>query len=102
MTITWTIAQLDRQISDGLVTTAHWYCTAADGDLSASNYGSVGFERGDAFTAYELLTEAQVIAWVKDKLDVEAIEAGLQSHIDGQKNPVIAKGVPWNGQSTDI
>jgi hypothetical protein len=71
MTISWTIAQLDRKISHGLVT-------------------------------YESLTEAQVIAWVKDKLDVEAIKAGLQSHIDGQKNPVIAKGVPWNGQSTDI
>jgi hypothetical protein len=24
MTTTWTIAQLDRQTSDGLVTTAHW------------------------------------------------------------------------------
>jgi len=96
MEITWTIAQLERQTSDGLVTTAHWRCTATDGDLSASNYGTVGFERGDTFIAYDSLTEAQVIAWVKDKLDVESIEAGLQSHIDAQKNPVTATGTPWS------
>jgi hypothetical protein len=55
----------------------------------------VGFERGDTFTAYDSLTEAQVMAWVKDKLELESIETGLQSHIDAQKNPVTANGVPW-------
>ena len=95
MTTTWKIAQLDRQTSDGLVTTAHWRCTAVDGDYSAGSYGTVGFERGDTFVAYDLLTEAQVIVWVKDKLDAEAIEAGLQTQIDALKNPVTATGVPW-------
>lgn len=94
-TITWTIAQLDRQTSDGLVTTAHWRVDAVDGEHSAGAYGSVGFERGAKFTAYESLTEAQVIAWVKDKLDVAEIEASLQAQIDAQKNPVTATGVPW-------
>ena len=95
MTITWKIAQLDRQTSDGLVTTAHWRVDAVDGDYSAGSYGTVGFERGDTFTAYDSLTEAQVIAWVKDKLDVEAIEASLAAQIDAQKNPVTGTGVPW-------
>jgi hypothetical protein len=95
MTTTWTIAQLDRQTSDGLVTTAHYRVDAVDGEYSAGSYGTVGFERGDTFTAYDLLTEGQVIAWVKNKLDVEAIEAGLQAQIDAQKNPVTATGVPW-------
>ena len=95
MEINWTIAQLDRQTSDGLVTTAHWRCTATDGDYSAGSYGTVGFERGDTFIAYDSLTEAQVIAWVKDKLDVEAIEASLASQIESKKNPVSATGVPW-------
>ena len=95
MTITWTIAQLDRQTSDGLVTTAHWTVNAVDGEYSAGAYGTVGFERGDTFTAYDSLTEAQVIAWVKDKLDVEAIEASLASQIESKKNPVSATGVPW-------
>jgi len=95
MTTTGTIAQLDRQTSDGLVTTAHWRVDAVDGDYSAGSYGTVGFERGETFIAYDSLTEAQVIAWVKDKLDVEEIEAGLQAQIDAKKNPVTATGTPW-------
>ena len=95
MNITYTIAQLDRQTSDGLVTTAHWRVDAVDGEYSAGSYGTVGFERGDTFTSYDSLTEAQVIAWVKDKLDVAEIETGLQAQIDAQKSPVTATGVPW-------
>ena len=95
MNITYTIAQLDRQTSDGLVTTAHWRVDAVDGDYSAGTYGTVGFERGTSFTAYASLTEAQVIAWVKDKLDAEAIEASLTAQIAAQKAPVTATGVPW-------
>jgi hypothetical protein len=93
--ITWTIVDTNRQTFDGLVTIAHWRVDAVDGDYSAGTYGTVGFERGDTFTAYDSLTETQVIAWVKDKLDVEAIEAGLQAQIDAQKNLVTATGVPW-------
>ena len=95
MTTTWTISQLDRQTFDGLVTTAHWRVDAVDGEHTAGSYGTVGFERGDTFIAYDSLTEAQVIEWVKDKLDVEAIEAGLQAQIDAKKAPTTATGVPW-------
>jgi hypothetical protein len=95
MTITWTIAQLDRQTSDGFITTAHWRVDAVDGDYSAGSYGTVGFERGDTFIAYDSLTEAQVIAWVKDKLEVADIEASLTSQIAAQKAPTTETGVPW-------
>ena len=94
-TITWTIAQLDRQTSDGLVTTAHWRVDAVDGEYSAGSYGTVGFERGASFIAYDSLTEAQVIAWVKDKLEVADIEAGLTAQIAAKKAPTTAVGVPW-------
>ena len=95
MTTTWKIAQLDRQTSDGLVTTAHYRVDAVDGDYSAGTYGTVGFERGTSFTAYASLTEAQVIDWVKDKLDADAIEAGLVAQIAAKKAPTTAVGVPW-------
>lgn len=95
MNITWSIDNLDRQTSDGLVTTAHWRVDAVDGEYSAGSYGTVGFERGVTFTGYDSLTEAQVIAWVKDKLDVAEIEAGLTAQIDAKKNPKTVKGVPW-------
>lgn len=95
MTTTWTIAQLDRQTLDGLVTIAHWRVDAVDGEHTAGSYGTVGFERGDTFIAYDSLTEAQVIKWVKDKLDVEVIEASLTAQIAAKKAPVTATGVPW-------
>jgi hypothetical protein len=95
MNITWTIAQLDRQTSDGLVTTAHWRVDAVDGEYSAGSYGTVGFERGDTFISYENLTQEEVIGWVKDKLNASEIETSLQSQIDGLKNPVIKTGLPW-------
>jgi hypothetical protein len=94
-TITWKIAQLDRQTSDGLVTTAHWRVDAVDGEYFAGSYGSVGFERGETFIAYDSLTEAQVIAWVKDKLEVADIEAGLTKQIAAKKAPTTATGTPW-------
>jgi len=95
MTTTWTIAQLDRQTADGLVTTAHWRVDAVDGEHTAGSYGTVSFERGTSFTAYNSLTESQVIAWVKAKLDVTEIEAGLQSQINAKKTPVTSTGLPW-------
>jgi hypothetical protein len=95
MTITWTIAQLERQTSDGLVITAHWRVDAIDGEYSANSYGTVGFERGDTFIAYESLTEEQVIAWVKDELEVVEIEAGLAAQIAAKKTPTTAVGLPW-------
>lgn len=95
MTTTYTINQLDRQTSDGLVTTAHYTVNAVDGEYSAGSYGTVGFERGESFIAYASLTEAQVIAWVKEKLDVDAIEASLAAQIALQKAPVTETGVPW-------
>lgn len=95
MQITWTIDNLDRQTSDGLVTTCHWRVSAVDGEHSAGAYGSVGFQRGDDFTPFEQLSEAQVIGWVKSQLDVEQIEAALAQIIAEQKNPTKVSGTPW-------
>jgi hypothetical protein len=95
MATTWNISQLDRQTSDGLVTTAHYTVNAVDGEYTAGSYGTVGFERGESFIPYDSLTEAQVIAWVKEKLDVESIEASLAEQIAAKKAPITATGVPW-------
>ena len=101
MNITYTIDNLDRQTSDGLVTTAHWRVSAVDGEHTAGAYGSVGFTRGDSFTPFESLTEAQVIAWVKEQLDVEQIEAALAQIIAEQKQPSKISGTPWASEVSD-
>jgi hypothetical protein len=92
---TWTINQLDRNTSDGFVTTVHYSVTKENGDFTASTYGTVGFEAGTPATPFESLIEAQVIAWVKTKLDEEVVEAALAAQIEAQQNPVSASGLPW-------
>jgi hypothetical protein len=96
----WTINQLDRNTSDGFVTTAHYNVSAVDGDFNASTYGTVSFtqEEGQAMTPFADLTQEQVIGWVQDKLGKDVVEAALQSQIDAQKNPVQLSGLPWSAE----
>ena len=96
MNITYKIDNLERQVSDDLVITAHWRVDAVDGEHTAGAYGSVGFTRGDDFIPFEELTEAQVLEWVKAQLDVEQIEAALAQIIAEQKAPSKVAGMPWS------
>ena len=95
MTTTYTINQLDRNTSDGFVTTVHYNVTKVDGEFSASTYGTVNFPPDIPTTPYASLTKVQVIEWVKDKLGEEVIEASLAAQIESLKNPTTATGVPW-------
>lgn len=97
MTITWTVNPLERRLSDGYVSTAHWRVTAVDGEFSASTYGTCGFH-GELTTPYEDLTEAEVLTWVWAQVDKASIEASLEAQIAAQQNPVTALGVPWSEQ----
>ena len=94
--ITWNISQLDRQTSDGFVTTAHWQATATDGDYSASVYNTCSWSDGTATIPYADLTKDSVLAWVWESVDKAAVEASLNAQIELQKNPVTATGVPWS------
>jgi hypothetical protein len=94
--ITWNINQLDRQTSDGFVTTAHWQCNATDGDYSASVISTCSWSDGTANIPYASLTKDAVLAWVWESVDKDATEASLLAQIELQKNPVTATGVPWS------
>lgn len=94
----WSVPTLERELSDGFVFTAHWRCTATDGDFSASSYGTAGFTpdpTAEGFAPYESLTEADVLGWVWESVDKDATEAALQAKIDADMNPTSASGVPW-------
>lgn len=95
--ITWTISQLDRQTSDGFVTTAHWQAVATDGDYSASVINTCSWT-GEPTVSYDSLTQADVLAWVWQSVDKEAVEAALEAQIAEQKAPKIAKGLPWGNE----
>jgi hypothetical protein len=99
-TVTWKIANLERETEDGFVFTAHYTVNADDGTYTSGAYGSLGFERPDNLIPFSQLTETTVIGWVKEKFGeekVSEIEAALQSQIDEQKHPTKAAGVPWAG-----
>ena len=96
MEITWTINNLERQASDGLVTVVHWGATAVDGDFSASIVNTLQVERGDNFTSFDSLTESQVIGWVQAAVGKDAVEAALEAQIEAQKDPVVLSGLPWS------
>jgi len=104
MAVTWTIASMDRDITqDGkanVVTTIHWRASETDSDgNTGSSYGSVGVTLGSgAFVAYADITEANAIQWAKDALgtdEVASIEARIASQITEMKTPTVASGVSW-------
>ena len=93
---TWTISTLDREVSNGFVTTAHWQATAVDGEHSASCYATVSWAEGTPAVPYANLTEATVLGWVWESVDKAATEASLAAQIELLKNPVKATGTPWS------
>ena len=95
MSVTWKISTLDREVSNGFVTTAHWTATAVDGEHSASAYATVSWAEGTPTIPYANLTEAEVLSWVWKSVDKATTEASLAAQIALLKNPVKATGTPW-------
>jgi len=102
MAVTWTIAQLERNTDGNGVVVAHWRATDSEvvGEVphTGSSYGTCGFTpdaTAEGYVAYDSLTEADVITWVKADVDADAIEASIAAQITASKEPVTAAGVPW-------
>ena len=104
MAVTWTIASMDRDITQNgkadVVTTIHWRASETDSDgNTGSSYGSVGVTLGSqSFIAYADITEANAIQWAKDALgsdQVTEIEASIANQITEVKTPTKASGVSW-------
>ena len=107
-TFTYSISQTDFVLSeDGLtnvINNLHWRCDAAEtsggSKYTAGSYGTQGLAAPDpsTFTAYDSLSEADCIAWLKAAMGddaVAALEAGLQANIDLQITPTEGTGTPW-------
>ena len=99
---TCTIANLERNVSDGGVTVAHWRVTESEtvgeDTYTASSYGTCGFTpdaSASDFIAYADLTESTVLGWVHADVDKDATEAALTANIAEQKTPTSADGMPW-------
>ena len=98
VTYTWTIPTVERNLSDGGITTIHWRCTGVDGDHSASSYGTTGHDpdaSADGFIAYDSVTEANCIAWAQAQVGQSDVEAAIASEIAAMANPISGSGTPW-------
>ena len=99
-TITWKVANLDRTLADGRVSTVHYTVDARSDDevYSAGAYGSLGLE-GDVTTPYADLTEETVVGWVKAALGEEKVAevvAALDAQLAEQATPTVGSGTPWS------
>lgn len=97
-TYTWNIVELEREVNDGFVFTAHYEVVAQNNVYKSGAYGSVSFERPEELIPYDDLTEEIVVDWVKNKLGEKAVldtETVLQEALDEQASPTKALGVPW-------
>ena len=103
MAVTWTIANMERDLVQGdntdIVTILHWRASDEDADgNTGSAYGTVSVTLVGEPVPYADITEEMAIGWAKDALgeeQVTTIEAGIASKIDAMANPTTASGVSW-------
>ena len=97
--VTWALANVDYDISDGFCHTAHWTVSRVDGDYSASSYGSARLTKPESLTSRTDLKTADIIADVKSVLGtdrVTEIENSLTLQISEEKTPTQGSFVPAN------
>ena len=104
-TYVWKIADLNRDLSDGLAHTAHYTVTAisdqVDSEGNAYNsgaYGDITLERPETLVDYSDLTEADLVAAVQAQLGdkkVTETQETLAARIVEKITPTQASGVPW-------
>jgi hypothetical protein len=95
-TYNWRINALDAKIHEGdndnVIYTVHWSFMATDetGDYSASSIGTMGVEYNpeEPFIEYDDLTKEDVVGWLEEGLDIEAMKEGLDKQIELEINPV--------------
>lgn len=88
----WQIDTLSVSNTGGLVdvvVTAFWRVNVSDGEHTGTAYGGVSLDAPtpDAFADFDALTEAQVLGWVRAKLDVPATEAAALANFEAVRNP---------------
>ena len=92
----WNISETNYETANGFITTAHWQCTAIDGEYTASIYATCSWADGTPTIPYASVTMQEVLDWCwTSGVDKAATEAALAANIALQKNPVTATGTPW-------
>lgn len=100
-TTTWQVNTCERELADGYVRKVIYRVLCSDGTYNSTGTGEVTLEKPDTLIPYKDLTEAQVITWVKEKLEtltpgaVADIETALKKQVSEQSKPSTSTGLPW-------
>ena len=110
LTYEWKLTGLKKtsgnDLSDVVVQT-YWTLTGTDGDNNSGTFsGATPFDLSkvdtENFTAYEDLTEATILDWIKAVVVggyKDHVDEQIQKQIDGKKNPVVevnSGDFPWS------
>ncbi len=113
-TYSWVVSSMDSypKTADDLtdvICTIHWrrQATQVDGDKTyfADVYSTLSVPAPDPadFVPYDQVTEAMVDSWLTQGLDIESLDANLDSQINDQINPkIITLPLPWAPAPVEI
>lgn len=107
MTTSWVISAMDCKVQEGdmrdVVTTIHWRFqgneTSNGKKYFAESYGAttLGTPNPERFTPFASLTQAQVVGWLEQELDVTKMTEVLQNDINLQITPAnVTLTPPWS------
>jgi hypothetical protein len=92
----WSVEKVIVTGDTNIVTHVYWRCDVIHPDLFAASAGVSQLTLGETFTAYEQLTEEQVLNWclpiVQNKVELELIN-NIQQQL-AQK--VAEPALPWS------
>jgi len=94
--IKWNIENLDRNSSNGYVTTIHWSAVLQEEDKRVFNYGTVSFKDGEPIIPFENLIKETILGWLFNNINKEEIETYLTEKLQILKNPISKSGLPWS------
>tara|TARA_R100001244_G_scaffold131566_1_gene104966 strand:- start:515 stop:841 length:327 start_codon:yes stop_codon:yes gene_type:complete len=87
------VAKIHEDGLDNVVFTVYWIykvCDEDDEEIQTNEIGTLGviYNPDDPFIPYENLTKDDVVGWLNNGLDVDAIKERCDKKIDLIKNPV--------------
>lgn len=94
MKITWIIEHMEWSAEDETISSVHWRVTGVDGS-QVGTLGGTAFLSAKAPVGVDALTEDQVVDLLKAVVDVEGIEAAVESQISDHKSARMVRGLPW-------
>lgn len=99
MTHTYSIRDLEREASTGVVTKVLWKLTTIEGNTRAKSYNDeflvTGSASDEGFISWDSLTEADVLGWVDTHVDKSAIELSMENHLNNNPLNGTVKGLTW-------